>query len=97
MHYENSQYLFSVSINKTLIQSGELFRKGCEEKHRYLEVSKTMRKWLHVVVDKEEDPEVAGCALLGYSATVWCRIDDTKQKPLAVYSLCVCLLYMFKS
>jgi hypothetical protein len=52
-----------------------------DEKHRYLEVLKNMRKWLHVVVAKEEDLEVAGCALLRYSAKIWRRIDGTKQKP----------------
>jgi len=55
--------------------------KRGEEEHRYLEVLKHMRKWLLVLVAKEEDREVAGCALLRYIANIWRRIDDTKQKP----------------
>jgi hypothetical protein len=62
---------------KTLIQSGELFRKRSEEKLRYLEVSKNMIKWLQVLMAKEEDPEAAGCAHLHHSAKI-CR---KKQKP----------------
>jgi hypothetical protein len=78
-----------------LIQSGELFRKKSEEKHRYLEVLKNTGKWLHVVVAKEEDPEVAGCALLRYNAKIWRRIDDKKTKAQScIIPLCLSVKYV---
>ena len=63
----------------TLIQSEDLFRKRNEGKKQVFGSFKKYEKMVTGSVVKEEDKEVAGCALIQYSAKIWRRIVDTKQ------------------